>query len=176
VDTNLPPVEESKPVTNRERMAMHATNPSCASCHNLIDPIGFGFEKFDAIGMRREKHKLMFYPNIGGVAGRRSKPKEIDLELNTKGRVAGIADSEFTSPVQLGELLSRTPQCQECVVKQVFRYMAGRQDTPADRPALGRALEEFRASGYHMRELIVALVREREFPESRRVVNVASHH
>ena len=134
VDTNLAPVEESKPVTNRERMAMHASNHMCAGCHNLIDPIGFGFEKFDAIGMRREKHKLLFYPNLTGVAARRAKPKEIDLDLDTKGWVAGLPDSQFTSPRQLGELLARTPQCQECVVKQVFRYMSGRQDTPADRP------------------------------------------
>ena len=78
VDTNLPPVEESKPVTNRERLAMHAGNKMCAGCHNLIDPIGFGFEKFDAIGMRREKHKLLFYPNLdgrGGAAGKTERDR-----------------------------------------------------------------------------------------------------
>ena len=64
---------------------MHAGNKMCAGCHNLIDPIGFGFEKFDAIGMRREKHKLLFYPNLTGVAARRAKPKEIDLELIPAG-------------------------------------------------------------------------------------------
>jgi hypothetical protein len=176
VDTNLPPVEESKPVTNRERMAMHATNKMCAGCHNLIDPIGFGFEKFDAIGMRREKHKLLFYPSLTGVAARRAKPKEIDLELDTKGWVAGLPDSEFTSPRELGELLAKSPQCQECLVKQVFRYMSGRQDTPADRPVLSQALEEFRKSDYHFKELMVALVKLREFPDSRRNSNVASHH
>src|SRR5438876_774506 len=85
VDTNLPPIEEAKPVTNRERLAMHAGNQMCAGCHNLIDPIGFGLEKFDAIGMRREKHKLLFYPQLTGVAARRAKPKEVELELNTKG-------------------------------------------------------------------------------------------
>jgi hypothetical protein len=176
VDTNLPPVEESKPVTNRERLAMHAGNKMCASCHNLIDPIGFGFEKFDAIGMRREKHKLLFYPNLTGVAGRRAKPKEIALELDTKGWVAGLPDSEFTNPRELGDLLAKSPQCQECLVKQVFRYMSGRQDTPADRPALSQALEQFRKSDYRFKELMVALVKSRESSDSRRTVNVASHH
>ena len=176
VDTNLPPVEESKPVTNRERLAMHANVKMCAGCHNLIDPIGFGFEKFDAIGMRREKHKLLFYPNVGGVAGRRAKPKEIELELDTKGSVAGLQNSEFTSPRELGELLAKTPQCQECVVKQVFRYMSGRQDTPADRPVLNQALEEFRKSDYRFKELMVALVKSKEFSVSRRTVNVANNH
>jgi hypothetical protein len=176
VDTNLPPVEESRPITNRERMAMHTTNQACAGCHNLIDPIGFGLEKFDAIGARREKHKLLFYPNLTGVAARRAKPKEVDLELDTKGWVAGLPDSQFTSPRQLGELLARSPQCQECVVKQVFRYMSGRQDTPADRAMLSRVLEEFRKSDYHFKELLISLVKAKESSDSGRAVHVASHH
>ncbi len=176
VDTNLPPIEESKPVTNRGRMAAHAAVKMCAGCHNLIDPIGFGFERFDAIGMRREKLKLLFYPNVGGAAGRRAKPKEIELELDTKGMVAGIPNSGFTSPRELGDILARTPQCQECLVKQVFRYMSGRQDTPADRPAIARALEAFRKSDYRFKELMVALVKSKEFSVSGRTVNVASNH
>jgi hypothetical protein len=176
VDTNLPPVEEAKPVTNRERMAMHATNQMCAGCHNLIDPIGFGLEKFDAIGMRREKYKLLFYPNATGVAARRAKPKEVNLELDTKGSVAGIQGSDFTSPRELGELLAKTPQCQECIVKQVFRYMAGRLDTPADRPVINQALEAFRKSGFRFKELVVALVKSRENVETGRAVRVASNH
>ena len=98
VDTNLPPVEEAKPVTNRERLAMHTSNQMCAGCHNLIDPIGFGFEKFDAIGMRREKHKLLFYPNLTGVAATARKPKEIELELDTKGQVAGHPELRVHQP------------------------------------------------------------------------------
>jgi hypothetical protein len=176
VDTNLPAVEESRPVTNRERMAMHTTDQSCASCHKLIDPIGFGFEKFDAIGMRREKHKLLFYPSGSGVAARRAQPRQIELDLDTKGSVAGIAGSDFTSPKELGEILAKNRQCQECVVKQVFRYMSGRQDTPADRPTLAQAFSAFQESGYQLKELIVALVKSSEFPDSRRTVNVASHN
>jgi len=126
--------------------------------------------------MRREKHKLLFYPNLTGVAGRRAQPKQIELDLDTNGSVAGIADSEFNNPRQLGEILAKTPQCQECVVKQVFRYMAGRQDTPADRPLLAQGLEAFRNSGYKFKELMVALVKYRESPEPRRVANVGNHH
>jgi len=108
--------------------------------------------------MRREQHKLLFYPELHGVAARRAKPKEILLDLDTKGAVAGIPDSQFSSPRQLGELLARTPACQECVVKQVFRYMAGRQDTPADKPLLNRAFEDFRKSEFRFKELVVSLV------------------
>ena len=50
VNTNLLPSTEAHPQTNRDRMSEHVSNPTCATCHNLIDPIGFGFEKFDAVG------------------------------------------------------------------------------------------------------------------------------
>jgi hypothetical protein len=176
VDTNLPPVDEAKPVTNRERLAAHTTNEMCVGCHNLIDPVGFGFEKFDAIGMRREKHKLLFFPIGSGVAARRAKPKEVELEINTEGLVAGLENSRFTTPRELGEMLARTPQCHECIVKQVFRYMAGRLDTPADRPMLRQALEIFRQSGFRFKELIVYLASARDIQSSGRYSSVASNH
>ena len=160
VDTNLPPVEEAKPVTNRERLAIHTTDPSCVGCHKLIDPVGFGFEKFDAIGMRREKHILLFFPGGASAAARRAPPKNVELEIDTTGFVAGIENSGFTSPRALGELLAKTPQCQECIVKQLFRYMAGRRILPADRPRIAAALEGFRRSGFRFRELMVYLVKE----------------
>lgn len=177
VDTNLPPVEESKPVTNRERLAIHTTNQACVGCHNLIDPIGFGFEKFDAIGMRREKHKLQFFPAGASVAARRTPPKVVELDIDTRGSVAGLRDSGFTSPRGLGELLARTPECQECIVRQVFRYMAGRQETPADRPLIAGATDAFRASGFRFRELMVYLLKWRG-PEAplKGTHNAASHH
>src|SRR5262249_42555701 len=151
-------------------------NRACATCHNLIDPIGFGLEKFDAIGMRREKDKPLFYPVMEDmVAARKAKPKIVEVDLDTTGVVAGLQDSRFTSPRQLGEMLARAPQCQECIVKQVFRYMSGRLDTPADRPSLNEALEDFRNSGFHFKELLVSLVRGREESLARRTIHVASN-
>ena len=57
-----------------------------------------------------------------------------------------------------------------------FQVVHVRQDTPADRPVLDQALEDFRKSDYHFKELMVALVKSREFPDSRRTGNVAGHH
>ena len=78
--------------------------------------------------------------------------------------------------MELGGILAKTPQCQECLVKQVFRYMSGRQETPADRPVVAQALEAFRKSDYKFKELMFALVRLKEFPDSGRTVDVASNH
>jgi hypothetical protein len=177
VNTNLPPVTEAKPQTNRDRMSEHATNPSCATCHNLIDPIGFGLERFDAIGVKREKFQLQFPAGRGGGGGNRRAPmKSVDLDIDATGHVAGIPDSQFSSPSQLGAVLAKSAQCQECMVKQYFRYTAGRMETPADRPTIRQIVDEFRKSQFRFKDLIVSMVRLREFPSSGGTAHVASDH
>lgn len=173
VDTNLPAVAENRPVTNRERLAAHTTSKACSTCHNLIDPIGFGLEKFDAIGVRRERVKLLFYPEVHEA---KTPKKEVELELDTTGQVAGIENSQFSSPRQLGEILAGTRQCQECVVKQVFRYMAGRHETAADEPRISRALADFQSSGFHFKELLISLVISEEISPPERSSDGEHHH
>jgi len=182
VNTNLPPVTEAKPQTNRDRMSEHATNPSCATCHKLIDPIGFGLEKFDAVGARRDKLVLTFGGRRGGGpappggAGRGAPPRTIELDFDTAGNVAGIPDSQFSSPAQLGAVIAKSAQCQECIVKQYFRYTEGRRETPADQPVIRKVLDDFRNSQFRFKELIVSLVRSREFPAQEGPRHVASNH
>ncbi len=152
VDTNLPVLSEDKPLTNKQRLGVHLSSPVCAGCHTLIDPIGFGFEKFDAIGGRREAARIVFTDRKGKEA-----PKSIDLPLETAGYVAGLDSANFTSPRELGEILARTATCQECIVKQIFRYTSGRLETPADRPALRELTRRFRDSQFRFNELMLAL-------------------
>ena len=173
VNTNLPPVTEAKPQTNRDRMSEHVTDPSCATCHKLIDPIGFGLEKFDAIGARRDKFTLQFFT---GSEERRRLSKSLDLNIDSSGTIAGIPDSQFSSPAELGAVMAKSPQCQECMVKQYFRYTLGRMETPADRPAISKLTDDFRGSQFHFKELIVSLARLREFPNTEGSAHVASNH
>jgi Protein of unknown function (DUF1588)/Protein of unknown function (DUF1585) len=155
VNTNLPAVTADNPQTNRDRMSAHATNPSCAGCHTLVDPIGFGFEKFDAVGARREKLVLEF--RAPGTRGKNAPVKTVNLDFNTKGYLAGLPDSQFSSPADMGAILAKSPQCQECLVRQYFRYSAGRLEGPADRPAIRQALERFQDSQFQFKELILAI-------------------
>jgi hypothetical protein len=172
VNTNLAPSTEAHPQTNRERMGEHASNQFCATCHNLIDPIGVGFEKFDAVGARRDQYQLIFYAGHGA----HKPPKSVNLTIDTKGWVAGIPDSDFSSPRELGMILAKTPLCQECMVKQYFRYVTGRMETPADTPLIRRVLDDFRQSNFHFRELMISMVRNREALMDERNVYVADNH
>jgi hypothetical protein len=173
VNTNLAASTEAHPQTNRDRMSEHVSNAVCATCHNLIDPIGIGFEKFDAVGARRDKYELRFY---GGHGGGRQPPKTVSLTMDTNGFVAGIPDSHFSSPRELGAVLSKTPLCQECMVKQYFRYAAGRMETPADHTVIQQAVEHFRNSQFRFQELIIAIARGREFPGEEGTAHVARNN
>jgi hypothetical protein len=153
-NSNLPPVTESKPQTNRDRLSMHLSSPVCTSCHRLIDPIGFGFEKFDAIGGWRDKLVLTFR---GGRKERTKEPTRAALELDTRGEISGLANSGFQSPKELGRVLAESSECQKCMVKQLFRFAFGRPETAADRPVLDAAFESFRNSHFRFRELLVSL-------------------
>ncbi len=163
VDTNLPAVTGDKPMTNRERLAIHLGSPTCASCHNLIDPIGLGFEQYDNIGLYREKLHLSLRRNRDAVTNRRAKPEEFVLDLDTSAHIQGLPDSEFTTVRQLGEILADSPICQRCVVKQIFRYALGRHENEQDQPYIDALYEGFRDSGYKFRELVVALTASEPF-------------
>ncbi|MBI4909462.1 MAG: DUF1592 domain-containing protein [Acidobacteria bacterium] len=156
VNTNLPAITKDRPMTQRERLSVHLANEGCASCHRLIDPIGLGLEKFDAIGGFRPKLVL----NIQPARGERGTPATtVELELNTNGEIAGVKDSAFSSPRELGIILANTLQCQQCVVKQLFRWCSGRHEKPADRLIIDRTFDDFAKSGFQFQELMVALAK-----------------
>ena len=157
----MPPLTVDRPQTNRDRLTEHLINRSCAGCHSLMDPIGFGFEKFDAIGKRREKQTIKFFPD------RRAKdqtPKTVALDLDTSGKVTGMANSDFHTPVELGRILANSPDCRECIVKQLFRYAYGRRETDGDRKVIAEATAAFRDSQFRLKVLIMFLARSLALP------------
>src|SRR5690606_8910006 len=80
VEVNLPDPEPG--MTRREQLELHRAVPSCANCHNALDPIGFGFENFDGVGTYRTEE------NGGTIDASGILP-------TTMGEVA------FTGPVEL---------------------------------------------------------------------------
>jgi len=158
VNTTLPPVTDEKPLTTRQRLQIHLSNSTCASCHTLVDGIGFGLENFDAIGKFREKQAITIYPTTDELKTRKkTKPTDFKLDIDAVGTVRGLADSDFHTPRELGARLAREPACQKCIVKQLFRYANGRSEDPEDQPAIDQAYERFRRSQFRFRELIIAI-------------------
>jgi hypothetical protein len=165
VITTLPDplVDGQKPKGRRQLMVEHVENPTCASCHRLMDPIGFGFEHFDAIGQYREQEMIPVPRRGGGGGGGRGGPPPIPLEIDAQGEIAGIPNSNFTGAKQLGTILADSPVCQKCIVRQMFRYSYGRLETASDEKTIDQLFGEFRASGFKLKSLLVALVQSPEF-------------
>jgi Protein of unknown function (DUF1588)/Protein of unknown function (DUF1585) len=164
VITTLPDPREDNPLTRRQLMTAHAVNPACASCHRLMDPIGFGLENFDAIGRWRPKEIIEFRSGRGGEGGgRRGETKKFDLEIDAKGEIAGLPNSTFSDGKQLGKILAESPVCQECIVRQMFRYAYGRSETAADQETIDQLFAKFKNSGFHFKDLLIALVEAPEF-------------
>ncbi len=138
VEADLGSVPAELPV--REKLERHATDGSCASCHRLMDPIGFGFEGFGPTGARRTEDRW-------------GNPVE------THGELIGTADIDgtFADPAELAERLAASTQTQECAVTQMFQFGYGRRVTRADTCTVRSLADHFAASGGSMRELATAL-------------------
>jgi hypothetical protein len=156
VNTVLPNLTEETPMTNRQRLAVHLNSESCTGCHRLIDPIGLGFEQYNAIGVFQKKMVLQF-PGDPRDAARRRRTTIKELDVDPTGYIQGVEESTFSTPRELGRLLAESKTCQKAIVKQLFRYAFGRQETVDDQPAIDALLARFRDSGFRFRELIVAM-------------------
>jgi hypothetical protein len=141
VDTSPPSPSETTSV--REQAIQHMQDPNCAGCHQLMDPIGFAFEEFDAIGRIRD------------VSG--GQHVDISGEL-----VFTDVDGPFVGARELGEKLIKSEQAQRCFAQQLFRYALGRLERSTE-ASLDAALNAFVNADLDIQELIVALTRTDAF-------------
>jgi hypothetical protein len=142
---NVPQAPEVKAgVSTRERLTEHEVNAACSACHTLMDPIGFGFENYDAIGRYRTMD--------GGKA------------IDASGTLTGTdVDGAFTGVAQLGTKLAGSPTVEACVGKQWFRYAMGRAEGTADACSLQAMSKTFHDAGGDLRTLPMAIVQTPAF-------------
>jgi len=127
--------------TMRERMTVHRSNPSCASCHGLMDPIGFGMENFDSAGQYRTT----------------DNGSPIDA---TGTLTDGTAFSDLAS---LGSALRKEALAGPCFVSKVYANALGRVALDLDGAALSALAAKFAASGNHADELLLDVIASDSF-------------
>ena len=120
LNTSIPAANDERP-TMRDRVTQHLEDPSCAGCHQLMDPIGLGFEHFDGVGRWRDT--------------------ESGHPIDTSGSVDG---DEFVDAWGLGQVVADHLSFAPCVSDTLLRSAVGR--TLADDE---RALAEWHADGLH---------------------------
>ena len=118
-------------------------NPECKGCHVKMDPIGFGFDAYSAIGTHRltDEH--------GKKVSTAGEVIDDTGELDVAGK--------FDGAVELAHSLAKSEHVGACVAVQWFRFATRRLETKADACSVATITDEFASSGYDVRELMVSL-------------------
>jgi hypothetical protein len=152
IDLQIPPnlvvpaVMDPNPMqTTRQRFEQHSKDACAAACHPIIDPIGFAFEKYDAVGAFRTTENGQQVDSSGTVM------------LPMSGQVT------FKDAIELSSILSKAPETRDCSVRQWMRYALGRREEATEDPSVKVLADSFKTSGYNMRELLVAITKTRAF-------------
>ncbi|MGK4008732.1 DUF1592 domain-containing protein [Sorangium sp. So ce1036] len=133
-------------LSQRERLELHRTEPSCAGCHTLMDPIGVVFESFDAAGRFR-------------AVDEDGRPVDTSSDITATLDING----PLASAAELGQRLAQSEEARACYVLQNFRFFFGRDTTGADRCSMAALSTAFKESGYSLSELVVALAQTDAF-------------
>lgn len=121
----------------------------CGSCHQYMDPIGWGLENYDLAGRFREHDE--------------GKP---ECAIDGDGEIADIGS--FRGPGELGELLVDEGSLEACAIRQVVRFAVGREERAEDQGFIEELVEQHRGAGWTFRELLVDIVASEWFAQVRR--------
>ncbi len=148
----IPPPAASVPDggTTRGLSAAHASSSSyCYSCHQFMDPIGFGFGHFDATGAYQATDANGFTPA--------SAYPSIDATGQIIAKNPGELATTFDGAADLVKQLANAAQVQQCFVVQELRYALSRIETTEDACSAQQAFAAFSSSQLNIQKLLVAL-------------------
>ena len=146
VETNLVAPAGAAPTSVRQRLEQHRASPSCASCHAVMDPVGFSLEHFDLIGEYREAD--------GGVA------------VNATGKLAD--GTALDGPASLRKaLLERRDAVASTATEKLLTYALGRRVEYFDMPAVRTVVRGAARSDYRFSSLITGIVKSVPFTMKR---------
>lgn len=140
---NATPPQVDGNSTLRQRWTQHSQDPSCAGCHRLTDPIGFGTSNIDAAG--------------------RWQADDNGIPIDASGEVVGLADGSFRGVAELGARLAGSAAVQACIARQWYRFALGRLDIAADQCTIDKLVARFQAAHFDARVLVTAIVQSDAF-------------
>ncbi|MCM2370003.1 DUF1592 domain-containing protein [Aporhodopirellula aestuarii] len=141
---NVPELEKSILAGSlRERMEQHRADPACAACHNMMDPLGFALENFDAVG--------------------RYRTRDGKDEIDASGEMPD--GTTFRGAEGLRELLAnqRKDQFVRCLAEKMLIYALGRGTEYYDKCAIDEIMNTVRAKDYRFAYLIAAIIESDPF-------------
>lgn len=126
--------------TARDRLVAHSTNPTCAGCHAVMDPIGLAMENYDAVGVFRTH--------------------ENGVEIDASGTLEG---KSYRGLIELQKVMAESRAVPACLVKRVYEYGVGRQTARGEREWLTKLTDRFGRDGYEFPALIRRIATSKAF-------------
>jgi hypothetical protein len=134
--------EDGRLRTVRERMEQHRSNPACASCHKMIDPIGLALENFDVTGAWRIK----------------------DNGMPVDAASALYDGTPLTGPADLRQaLLKRSTSLVRTFTENLATYALGRRLGHADTPLVRGIVRQAEADRYRLSSFVLGIVKSPAF-------------
>ena len=143
VDTNLDTDPEVVALGIRGRLERHRTDPLCASCHSLMDPLGFALENFDAVGAWRDIDE-----RGSPIDNRGSWPSGVELD--------GVSSLRAL-------LLEYDEQFVGTVTEKLMSYALGRPLEHFDQPTVRQIVRDAKDSGYRWSSIVVGIAKSPAF-------------
>jgi len=141
---DIPELEKAKLVgTLRQRMEQHRTNPACAACHNMMDPLGFALENYDAVGRYRKRD--------GGS------------DIDASGRMPD--GTEFVGADGLRRVLAteRREQFVKALIEKMMTYAIGRGVEYYDKCAVDKILSDARPNDFRFAYILAGIIESDPF-------------
>ena len=137
--------QQNSGLSLRQRMEKHRADPTCASCHKVMDQLGFGFENFDAIGRWRDRDA-----------------DHGDTQIDASGELPG--NVKFSGPAELKRILLRhQDDFTRCLTGKMMTYALGRKLQSFDDEAIERIAATVAKDQYHFQTLVVEIARSFPF-------------
>ena len=143
VETNLDAkTEAARATTIRERMELHRSNPVCAACHTIMDPVGFSLENFDLVG----------------------KWRDLDGKTRIDPTAEMVDGTKLDGPASLRRALQdRSNMFVSVATEKLMTYATGRVVTPYDMPAVRKVIRDSANTNYRLSSLILGVVKSEPF-------------
>jgi len=138
--------------TARERYTQHSANEACAQCHQMLDPLGFPFENYDAVGLYRASEKWTD----------QTTKVTYDTVIDAHGSVPGV-DGTAKNGVELVQLLATSLEVGPCFASHWMRFAYGRSLDDADICNRQSVQNAFKSSGYNVKQLLLSLTQTDAF-------------
>ena len=155
---DVPPLPESgdeiEKLTLRERIKQHRENESCAGCHAKIDPLGFAFEHYDAVGRWREKYENGAKVNASGQLFKKHSFQD----------AVGFKDA----------VVQEKDRFAKGFIRHLLAFALARPISGTDSVVVDRIIEKSRSDDYRLRDMIKSVVLSDAFYTSRRIRQISN--